>query len=148
MSHYTKLMLWSAIAVESAYVGFFILMTDGLALGERSPKFMSFAVVGFLVAVAVVILLQQWLSGPASRSFPDEREEALDAKAERFGAGFLEAGVFVIATLAIYEAAAGPNSLGSYSLTRPEGLVFAMITISSLAGFARMILAIIQDRRV
>lgn len=147
MSHYAKLMLWAAIAVELAYVSFFVVMTDGLALGNRSPKFMSFAVLGFLAAVAFVIFLQQWLSKPASRAFPDEREEAVDAKAEQIGARCLEAGVLMVAGLAILEAATGPDSLGSYSLTRPEAVVFAMITISSQAAFARMVVAMFQEQR-
>lgn len=147
MSQYAKLMLWAAIAVELAYVGFFVAMTDGLTLGDRSPKFMSFAVLGFLAAVASVIFLQQWLSKPVSRPFPDEREEAVDAKAEQIGARCLEAGVLAVAVLAIFEAAVGSDSLGSYSLKRPEAVVFAMITISSLAAFSRMILAMFQDQR-
>ena len=147
MSHYAKLMLWAAIAVEIAYVGFFVAMTDGLSLGDRSPKFMSFSVLGFLAAVAFVIFLQQLLSKPVSRAFPDEREEIVDARTELFGSRCLEAGVLAVAALAIFEAAAGPDSLGSYSLTRPEAVVFAMITISSLAAIARMVLAMIQDQR-
>ncbi|MGB3556863.1 MAG: hypothetical protein WBA25_19730 [Jannaschia sp.] len=121
-------------------------MTDGLALGDRSPKFMSFAVLGFLAAVAAVIFLQQWLSNPASRAFPDEREETVDAKAEQIAARCLEAEVLAVAALAIFEAAAGPDSLGSCSLTRPGAVVFAMITIISLATFVRMVLVTIQDQ--
>jgi hypothetical protein len=147
MSQYSKLMLWAAIAVELAYVGFFVLMTDGLTLGVRSPKFMSIAVLGFLATVAAVILVQQWMSKPITRPVPDEREEAVDTKSEQLGGRVLDAGVFAVAALAIYEAAAGPNSLGSYSITRPEAVVFAMITISSIAAVARMISAIIRDQR-
>lgn len=147
MSQYAKLMLWAAIAIELAYVGFFVLMTDGLTLGERSPKFMSLVVLGFLATVATVILIQQWMSKPPARFFPDEREQAVETKSDQVGGRILDAGVFAVIALAIYEAAAGPNSLGSYSLTRPEALVFAMITISSLAAVARMILALFQDQR-
>ena len=32
MSHYSKLMLWAAIAVEIAYIGFFISMTDSFTV--------------------------------------------------------------------------------------------------------------------
>lgn len=140
-------MLSAAIAVEIAYLVFFILMTDGLTLGSRSPRFMSFSVLGFLATVAAVVLAQQLLSKPATRHVPDEREELVDTTSEKFGGRILEAGVFAVAALAIYEAALGPHSLGSYSLTRSEGIVFAMITISSLAAVARMILAIVQDLR-
>lgn len=148
MSQYAKLMLWAAIAIELAYVGFFVLMTDGLTLGDRSPTFMGFTVLGFLATVAVVVFLQQFISKPVSRPLPDEREQAADTKSEQIGGRILDAGVFSVIALAIYEAAAGPNSLGSYSLARPEALVFAMVTISSLAAFTRTILAIIQDQRV
>lgn len=147
MSEYSKLMLWASIAVELAYIGFFVAMTDGLTLGDRSPGFMVVAVVGFLVVVAVGVFIERWFSKPVARSFPDEREQLVDARSEQIGARVLDAGVFGVVILAIYEASAGPNSLGSYSLTRPEALVFAMITISSLAAISRMLLGVIKDLR-
>ncbi len=147
MSHYSKTMLGAAIAVELAYIGFFILMTDGLSLGARSPTFMAFSVLGFLAAVAVVVFGQQMISKPPGHAFPDEREEMLEAKSEQSGARILEGGVLAVAALAIYQAAAAPDSLGSYSLTRPEGVVFAMVTIISIAAVGRMLLALVWDQR-
>ena len=148
MSQYSKLILWATIAVAVAYIGFFLLMTDGFTLGVRSPTFMGFSVCGFLTTVAAVVLCQQLMIKPTERSRPDEREEFVDARSEQLGGRILEAGVFAVVALAIYEAAAGPGSLGSYSLARPEAIVFAMITISAFAAVARMILAIIQDQRL
>jgi len=141
-------MLWAAIGIEIAYIGFFVLMTDGLTLGQRSPQFMLIAVVAFLAVFAAIVLAQTWLGKPASRAFPDEREEAVDTRAEQISARLLEGGVFAVIALAIFEASTGPNSLGSYSLTRPEGLVFAMVTISGFAGVARMLLAASKDYRL
>lgn len=148
MSHYSKLMLWAAIAVEIAYIGFFISMTDSFALGARSPMFMTCAVLGFLAVVAIIITLQQVSSKPAPRQMPDEREQIVDSAAEQVGGRVLEAGVFVVIALTIYETAAGPNTLGSYSLVRPEALVFALITISAIAGVSRLLLSVIKDQRV
>lgn len=145
MSHYAKLMLWAAIAVVFAYTGFFISMSDGLTIGDRSPMFMALAVIGFLGTVGIIIFVQQWLSKPTARAFPDERERLLDGRSEQVGARILEAGVFAVIALVIYEASTGPGGLGTYSLMRPEALVFALITINAIAAVARMITAIVQD---
>ena len=147
MSQYAKLMLWAAIAVELAYIGFFVAMTDGLNLGTRSPRFLGFAVIGFMAAVAVIIAGQRLFLTAENRPFPDEREGLVDLKSERDGGRFLEAGLFIVIALAIYEASAGPNTLGSFSLTRPEAIVFAMITIAAFASVLRMLLAVVRDQR-
>ena len=100
------------------------------------------------VVVAIIITLQQVSSKPAPRQMPDEREQIVDSAAEQVGGRVLEAGVFVVIALTIYETAAGPNTLGSYSLVRPEALVFALITISAIAGVSRLLLSVIKDQRV
>ncbi len=147
MSDYGKLMLGAAAAVEICYIGFFVAMTDGLSLGERSPIFMSMSVIGFLVAIAAVFAASVLVLKPRSRAL-DEREEWNDVKSELAGGRFLEAGVLMIAALAIFEAASGPNTLGSYSLTRPEALVFALITVCAFASALRISIAIFRDHRL
>lgn len=146
MSQYSKLMLWAAIALILTHIGFYISISDGLSLGERSPLFMAVAVLGFLGSVAFIIFLQQWISRPEARPFPDEREKAVDIRSEQVGGRILEGGVFAVIALTIYEASAEPGSFGSYSLTRPEGLLFALVTVISIAGLARFVVALVRDR--
>ena len=147
MSQYSKLMLWAALAIEIAYIGFFVAMTDGLALGDRSPLFMGCAVLGFMIALAVIIASQRVFLTPEARPFPDEREGVVDILSERDAGRFLEAGLFIVVGLAIYEASAGADALGSYSLSRPEAIVFAMITVTAFASIFRALMAVVRDLR-
>lgn len=147
MPPYEKLMFWAAAGIELAYIAFFLLMTDGLTLGDRSPGFLTSCVIGFMIIVALVIAAQQFLQESDTKNFPDEREMAVDTRSEQIGYRVLEAGIFAVIALALLESYSGPNSLGSYSLTRPEGIIFALVTITALAGLTRVLSAFAAARR-
>ena len=143
MTGYEKLMLGGVIALLTAFAVFVALMTDGLILGPRGAGFMALCVLGFLALMTVIMII---VVGPIPKSFPDEREQAIDQWSERIGYFTMEIGIFITIALALFEAS--DRSLGSYSLSRPEGLGFELITISTLAGLARLLTALFRARKL
>lgn len=136
-----------AIVITLGYGLFVALMTDGLSLGQHSAGKMTAILLGAFVLLALVLTLlwalQMRQDGKRSRA--DEREEEIEAAAERAGYRVLDGAIFALLLLALSDAKWG--WLGSFALTRPEGLVFAIVTASASAGIGRFIAGYLAARR-
>lgn len=137
MDSYARFQTRSGLVILGVYAGFVVWMTDGLTLGDHSPQALLFLMAGAFVAGAGLFggLWVAHMRGDGDRHQLDEREAAIEAQAERQAARVTDAGLFVLVLLALSDAQWG--WMGSFALTRTEGLVFALFTLSALAGLAR-----------
>lgn len=147
MTTYERMMLAGAGAIAAAYFIFALLMTDGWSLGARSAGFMGLCLLGFTVVLAASVIIGGVTAPKQSASIPDEREEILDIAAGSLAYHSLEVAVFIVILLGLLEHAMGVETLGSYSLTRSEGLVFWLVSTISFAGFVRLLGSFIMARR-
>lgn len=148
MSAYEKLHLGGFGALTIGYAGFAALMMDGMTLGSRGPGYMALLLLGYL-AVLAVALGAFWITAMRAdnpeRTLPDEREERIEDRADRVGYRLLDSAVAGLVGLVLADAVWG--FLGSFSLTRPEAVVFALVTVSTLAGLARFGAGYLAARR-
>jgi hypothetical protein len=137
MESYVRFQALAGVAILAVYAGFVVWMIDGLALGQRSPQaLLLFMVVAFFAGA--VLFGGLWIAHmcrDGDRRLADEREAAIEVQADRLGARVTEAGLAVLVLLALTNAQW--NWMGSFALTRTEGLIFALFTLSALSGSAR-----------
>lgn len=147
MTSFATFQLRGAAVIALGYGVFVALMTDGLTLGQHSAEKMTTVVGGAFVVLAIVFaLLWAWqMRQDGKRSLADEREEQIEAASERAGYRLLDGAIFVLLLLALSDAKWG--WLGSFALTRPEGLVFALVTASASAGIGRFIAGYLATRQ-
>lgn len=147
MSSFAKFQMRSAVLMSAAYAMFAVLMLDGPTLGQRSANQMTLIIVGLFIglAIAFALLWSRSMHQDGGRTRADEREEQIEAAAERTGYRFLDAAIFGLMLLALSDAKWG--WLGSFALTRPEGLVFALVTASAVAGIGRFLTGYIAARQ-
>jgi len=143
MSKYEKQMLGGILAVIIAYGGFFLSMTDGWVVGDRSMLFLAISVGAFL---AITVTIMSFVAKANPENTVDEREVEIEQWSESVGYYALESGVFVLIVLTLLDGRYA--FLQSYRFTRPEGLILALVTISALAGLGRMMSAFFEARRV
>lgn len=142
----------SAVLMSAAYAMFAVLMFDAPTLGQRSANQMVLIIVGLFIglAIAFAVLWSQSMHQDGgrtrARTRADEREEQIEATAERAGYRLLDAAIFGLMLLAVSDAKWG--WLGSFALTRPEGLVFALVTASAFAGIGRFLTGCIAAPRL
>ncbi len=137
MDSYARIQLRAAGLIAVFYSVFLIWMMNGLTLGSRSPEELGLFTAGTFV-VGAVLFGTLWIAhmvGDGDRRLADEREEVIEALAGRAAARVTEGALFVLLILALSDAKWG--WMGSFALTRTEGLVFALFTISALAGIVR-----------
>lgn len=137
MDSYARFQARSGLVIVVVYLGFLVWMTDGLTLGQHSPKALVMFMAAAFVAGAGLFggLWVAHMRGDGDRRLADEREAAIEAQAERQAARVTDAGLFALVMLALSDAQWG--WMGSYALTRTEGLIFALFTLSALAGLVR-----------
>ncbi|WP_309663216.1 hypothetical protein [Tabrizicola sp.] len=147
MTSFATFQLRGAGAIALAYAVFVVVMTDGLSLGQHSAVKLAALVVGLVIAVGITFALlwarQMYQDG--RRTVADEREEQIEAVAERVGYRVLDSAAFLLVLLALTDAAW--NWLGSFALTRTEGLIFALVTVSASAATSRFLAGYIAARR-
>lgn len=139
MDSFARFQARSGLVVLAVYAGFVLWMIDGLALGQRSPlAILLVMVVAF--AMGAVLFGGLWVAHMRSdgdRHLADEREAAIEAKSERLAAQINDTGLLLLVLLALSEAEWG--WMGSFALTRMEGLVFALVSLSALSGLVRFV---------
>jgi hypothetical protein len=147
MDSYARFQARSGLLILGVYAGFVVWMTDGLTLGNHSPQALFLIMVGAFVAGAMLFggLWVAHMRRDGDRHQPDEREAAIEAQAERQAARVTDAGLFVMVLLALSDAQWG--WMGSFALTRTEGLIFALFTLSALAGLARFAAGALRARQ-
>ena len=148
MSSFSRFQMRSAVLMSAAYAMFAVLMFDAPTLGQRSANQMVLIIVGLFIglAIAFAVLWSQSMHQDGGRTRANEREEQIEATAERAGYRLLDAAIFGLMLLAVSDAKWG--WLGSFALTRPEGLVFALVTASAFAGIGRFLTGCIAARRL
>jgi hypothetical protein len=137
MSGFEKLHLWGLGLLVLAYGVFVLVMTDGGQLASQTPGRLLTVLLVYMLVMGGVLgtLFVRALEG---RSQPDERESAIDRRAERAGYYGVETGIAGVILLVLADAWAG-GILGSFRLDRPEAVVFALVTVSTLGGFCRFL---------
>ncbi len=142
MSLYERFQLRGAMLILAGYVFFVVMMMDGLMLGSHTAGRMAFLVIGTMAMLAVgfagLWVLAMRSDGPHRHGTPDERERQIELVAERAGYRLLDGAIFVLIILALVDAG-GAGILGSFNMNRPEGLIFALVTASALAGVVRFV---------
>ena len=148
MTSFSNFQLRGAGLIGLGYAAFVMLMLDGFALGQRGAGQMAIVILGLflLFAVAFALLWARQMHQDGKRRLADEREELIEAAAERAGYRILDAAIFVLMLVALTDAQWG--WLGSFALTRPEGVVFALVTASAAAGLARFVAGYVAARRL
>jgi len=149
MSRYQKFSLGLTAILSVSYLIFFMRMTDGLVLGDRTAGSMGWLLVLLMVSLtisAMILWVVVWSRKQGKDLVPDEREHQIETRSESRAYWAMEVGVTVLILLAIGHAAYGENWLGSYSLMRAEGLVFALVSVTALAGIVRAIFAFFAGR--
>lgn len=147
MSSYQKLMATAIAAVALSFIGFAIIILRQPSDVPMPSSTMTMIIIGYIAFVFCVIFAQQRFAKSPSRDFPDEREADLDVKSEQIGYRTLEAGVFILIALTLLGSSNNFAEWGRFSLMRPEGLIFALMSIVTFAGLARLISALLMDRR-
>lgn len=147
MNSYVRFQTRAGLVIVAVYAGFLVWMTDGLTLGQHSPQALLTLMAAAFVAGAVLFggLWVAHMCRDGDRHQPDERESAIEAQAERQAARVTDAGLFVLVLLALSDAQWG--WMGSFALTRTEGLIFALFTLSALSGLARFAAAALAARQ-
>lgn len=139
MTSYARFQLSAAIMIAAAYAVFLIWMMTGLTLATRSAEELGlltlggFSVLGALFAALWIVHLGR----DGHRKLADEREEMIEARAERASTRVTDGALPLLVILALSDAKWG--WMGSFALTLTEGLVSAVITISALAGIVRFV---------
>lgn len=148
MTSFASFQIRGAAVIAAAYGLFLVLMLDGLTLGQHSAGQMALILVGSSLLLALVfgVLWSQQMHQDGKRTRADEREELIETSAERAGYYILDAAIFGLLVLALSDA--NWKWLGSFTLTRPEGLVFALVMASVCAGLGRFVAGFIAARRL
>jgi hypothetical protein len=148
MASFSTFQLRGAAAIAVAYVAFVVVMTDGFSLARHSAAELAVLVVGLvvMVGVAFALLWARQMHRDGMRTVADEREEQVEAVAERVGYRVLDGALLLLMLLVLSDAAWG--WLGSFALTRPEGLVFALVSVSVSAALGRFLAGYAAARRL
>lgn len=153
MSRYERMTLGSLAIIAAAYAAFFALVTDDGALRAQIPGHFlgwSLSILVALVVAHVVLWVAVWSrqgkDGRPRDAVPDEREEQIELRADRWAYFLGEAGLFLLLIVAGM-CWAGYDLGGSYAPTTPQGLVFAIVTLSSTIAIARQTVGLILSRR-
>jgi hypothetical protein len=153
MTRYERMTLGSLLLVGAAYIAFFLLVTDdGLLLADM-PRHLLGWMLSLLLALVVghvVLWVAVWsrrgADGRPRDAIPDEREDQIDLRADRWAYFLGETGLFLLLVVAGLRWA-GYDIGGSFSPTTPQGLVFAIVTLSSGIAIARQAAGLILSRR-
>ncbi|GHC65667.1 hypothetical protein [Neogemmobacter tilapiae] len=137
MSGFEKLHLWGLGLLVLAYGVFVLVMTDGGQLASQTPGRILTILLVYLVVVGLA-LGTLFVRGLEGRTQPDERESAIDGRGERAGYYGVETGLAVLMLLVLADAW-GSGILGSFRLDRPEAVVFALVTVSTIGGICRFL---------
>ncbi len=148
MASFSTFQLRGAATIAAAYLAFVVVMTEGSSLSQHSASELAALVVGLvvMVGVAFAVLWVRQMHQDGGRKTADEREEQIEAVAERVGYRVLDGALFLLMLLVLSDAAWG--WLGSFALTRPEGLVFALVTASVSAALGRFLAGYAAARRL
>lgn len=149
MSRYQKFSLGLTLILSVTYLVFFLRMTDGLVLADHTASSMAWLLIlliVFLAICAIIWWIIVWSEKNGKDLVPDEREFQIEIRSESSAYWTMEIGISVVVAFAIAHAAYGETWLGSYSLMRPEGLVFALVSVIALAGIVRALFAFVAGR--
>lgn len=137
MSSFAGFQLKAAALIALVYLGFVFWMLDGWTLTPRSPEALGVFMLAAFVAGALGFggLWVAHMRHDGPRSLADEREASIEAAADRDAARVTDGALFFLVISALSDAKWG--WMGSFALTRLEGLVFALFSISALAGLVR-----------
>lgn len=149
MSQLERFYLQGAIAIAVFYLAFAWTITGGGVLVPlRASTFviLLLAYAGGLSATLGMLWVRTMRSDGSGKSRADEREEAIEARADRAGYYTLDAGLFLVLLLVILKS--GPaQDTGGWSLEKPETLALALVSLSAFAGCARFVVGFIAARR-
>ena len=137
MSGFERLHLWGLGLTGLAYAGFVLVMTDKGQLASHAPGTLLLILLIY-TAVLGLALGGLFVQGLEGRTKPDERESAIDGRAERAGYYGIETGLAVLVLLVLLDAWGG-GFLGSFRLNRPEAVVFALVSVSTFGGLCRFV---------
>lgn len=148
MSSFSNFQLRGAGLIGLGYAVFVTFMVDGFTLGQRSAGQMATLILCLflLLAVTFTVLWARQMHQDGKRRVADEREELIETAAERWGYRMLDIAIFVLMLLALCDAQWG--WLGSFSLTRSEGVIFALVSASSVAAFGRFCAGYMAAKRL
>ncbi len=149
MSRYETMTLGSIGLICLAWSGFVMGMTKHGLLADPGP-----AGVGRLLLVLILALILThaglWMIAWARKgrdAVPDEREQGIERLADRAGYWLTDAGIFALIVMALAEASV-PGRFGSFGLTTPQGLIFALVTLNFIVGVGRLVVAFVLSRQV
>ena len=155
MSAFERLYALGAGVILACYAIFVVVMTQGGALAAHSPKQLAIFVVVYLLVLAALMSFlwaRTMMADPNGRTTADERENQIEARAERGGYFALDIGLMVLLVLvlgdAILTSADGSGFLGSFRLNRPEAIVFAVASVSTIGALGRCLVGWISARRL
>lgn len=153
MSRYERMTLGSFLLIAAAYAAFFAVMTEGGQLLAGMPDHLLarlLAIFGFLMVGHIALWVATWsrrdAQGRPGDAVPDEREEQIELRADRWGYFLGEAGLFLLLILAWLQWS-GHVAGGSFAPTTPQGLIFAIVTLSALVALGRQLVGFTLSRR-
>lgn len=153
MTRYERMTLGSFLLISAAYAAFFAVMTEGGQLSARMPDHMLaglLAIFGFLAVGHIALWITTWsrrdAQGRPDDAVPDEREEQIELRADRWAYFLGEAGLFLLLVLAWLKWS-GYAAGGSFTPTTPQGLIFAIVTLSALVALGRQLVGFTLSRR-
>lgn len=130
MSEHEKFAWWSLVVAALAWAFFAMRMTDGGWVADVSPRHMLWTYVATVVLMIVShsIIAALLASGRAGGALKDERDAAIEARADRIEGHVLLVAINVLVVHALADAVFAGHALPRIDLGSLPTLVFALIS--------------------
>ncbi|WP_114010647.1 hypothetical protein [Cohaesibacter intestini] len=144
MSHFQRFNLIAAsltLGVLSVLVWQF---WDGFAWSDISAKHMMITVLLLTIVYSAALAAAAttlWSKTSRARNPLDEREQAIEANAEKIGYRALDLMITLLVFAIVLETLYAPDFFGPLSLLNPVGLVFTLTTMVAISYLTRFTLA-------